>query len=56
MDCENCRHLAVVGFHDTGPETALCMVGLDAVTRAEQQTVAGRVSTRYATAPIGDRP
>ena len=21
MDCENCRHLTVVGLHDTGPGT-----------------------------------
>ena len=21
MDCENCRHLTVVGLHDTGPIT-----------------------------------
>ena len=23
MDCENCRHLTVVGLHDTGPRTSL---------------------------------
>ena len=22
MDCENCRHLTVIGLHDTGPRTA----------------------------------
>ena len=24
MDCENCRHLTVVGFHDTGPMSQKC--------------------------------
>ena len=23
LDCENCRHLTVVGFHDTGPRWSL---------------------------------
>ena len=25
LDCENCRHLTVVGLHDTGPWTTLCV-------------------------------
>ena len=25
MDCENCRHLTVVGLHDTGPWSSLCL-------------------------------
>ena len=28
MDCENCRHLTVVGLHDTGPGPGLAKTNL----------------------------
>ena len=43
MDCEDCRHLTVVGLHDTGPKdfnTATLLVGL--VVKASASREAGQ--------------
>ena len=30
MDCENCRHLTIVGLHDTGPRSEVANVSVKA--------------------------
>ena len=41
MDCENCRHLTVVGLHDTGPMCAALEV--DALTHGQRGAPCHRV-------------
>ena len=42
MDCENCRHLTVVGLHDTGPRPGL---GLEPSRRENNRVTEGDVET-----------
>ena len=40
MDCEDCRHLTVVGLHDTGPRSLQVITDTDSTAKCNDVSVA----------------